>query len=77
MSDGLNVGRLAELGGCGRVLGVEEVSGEESVHKSRLAEAGGTSDKDVELETALEGLAVDLLRDRIKTDLATEGSLFY
>ena len=75
MSDSLNVGGLAELSRRGGELGVEQVRREQGVHKGRLAEARRAGDENVELEAALERLAVDLLRKAVKANLAAKGRL--
>lgn len=51
-------------------LGVDKVRGKDGVDQSRLAQTSLTNADNVELETALQELALDLRRDAVETDMA-------
>lgn len=69
--DGLNFGgRSNRLGWCKTTLAVNQMRGKDGVDQRGFPETSLANADDIELETALQQLLLDLLGDAVETDMA-------
>jgi len=80
VGNGLDLGGLADrLIGLQSTLGVDQVRSKDGVDQSRLSKTSLANTDDIELETTLQELALDLRRDAVETDMAVgvDGGLLW
>lgn len=78
MRDRLNLRRLPDrLVRLKPSLRVDQVRREDGVDERRLAQSRLADDHDIKLESALEQLVLDLLRDGVETDIRRRTDLLY